>query len=75
MLGKNFSRRHFQIFFLLFSKNKKKKKKKKKNALTFHVNCLQMQGDNVHEMSKPIFWQKKRKINELSSAELTQRLV
>ena len=26
-------------------------------------------GDNLHEMSNPIFWEKKKKIINLSSAE------
>ena len=30
--------------------------------------------DNLHEMSKPIFWENKKNIN-LSSAELAQRVV
>ena len=38
MLGKNFSRQHFEIVFLLFPENRL------------------WQRDNLHEMSKPIFW-------------------
>ena len=41
-LGKIFSRRHFEIFFLIFPR---------KQDLTFHANCL----DNLHEMSYPVF--------------------
>ena len=39
---------------------KKKKKKKKKNRI-WH--CLQIvsKGDNLHEISKPIFWEKSEK--------------
>ena len=37
MLGKNFSRRHFEIFFLFFPENS---------------------GDNLHEMSKYVLWEK-----------------
>ena len=33
-------------------------------------------GDNLHEMSNPIFWEKKKKIiTNLSSPELAQREV
>ena len=45
MLGKTFSRQHFEIVFLFFSR---------KQDLTFHANCL----DNLHEMSSPVFWGK-----------------
>ena len=27
-------------------------------------------GDNLHEMSKPVFWEKKEKYFKLSSAEI-----
>ena len=44
-----------------------KKQGKKKNQIV---------GDNLHEMSKPVFWEKnKKKINNLSSAELVQSVV
>ena len=34
------------------------------------------EGDNLHEMAKPIFWEKNRKIFvDLSAAELAQRVV
>ena len=35
---------------------------------------LTYQGDNLHEISKPVFWEKKKKKNiiNLSSAEITQ---
>ena len=29
-------------------------------------------GDNMHEMSNPVFWDKEKKINNLSSAEIAQ---
>ena len=32
-------------------------------------------GDNVHEMSNPIFWEKKKKINDMSSAEFEQSML
>ena len=31
--------------------------------------------DNLHEMSKPIFWENKKNIMSLLSAELDQRVV
>ena len=34
----------------------KKTKKKKKQDLTFYANCLNR--DSLHEMSKPVFWEK-----------------
>ena len=37
------------MFFVIFPR---------KQVLTFHASCLQ--GDNLHEMSKPVFWGKKR---------------
>ena len=64
MLGKSVSRGHFEIFFPIFPR---------KQALTFHVNCLR---DNLHEMSKPVFWGKnKNDIINLSSAKLAHRVV
>ena len=44
-LGKNFSRKHFEIFFLRFPRKR------------FNVS----NGDDLHEMSKPVFWEKVRK--------------
>ena len=43
ILGKNFSRQHFEVFFFLFFR---------KQTLAFHAN------DNLHELSKPVFWEK-----------------
>ena len=51
--GKNFSRLHIEIFFLVFPEN----------------------GDNLHEMSCPVFWEKKISIINLLSAELAKRVV
>ena len=34
-----------------------------------------MQGDSLHEMSKPIIWENKKSIIMLLSAELAQRVV
>ena len=50
----------------LFSVKKKKKKKK-----------ISTSGDNLHEMSEPIFWKKKirKNIIDLSSADSAQGVV
>ena len=82
-LGKIFSRRHTD-FFLIFPRN---------HNLTFHANFLHyfflfslksghfMQivsnGDNLHILSSPVFWENKVKNNTnlSSSAELAQRMV
>ena len=47
-LGKIFSRRHSEIFFLFSQKT------------VFDISCklLQIVGDNLREMSKPVFWEK-----------------
>ena len=42
-----FSRRQIDSIFLIFSR---------KQDLTFHANCLH--GDNLHEMSSPVSWEK-----------------
>ena len=52
-----FSRRQFKMVFYFFPK---------KQALIFHANCLK--GDNLHERSKPIFWEKIENHFKLSSA-------
>ena len=41
--GKNFQQWHFEIFFLIFLENR-----------IWHF----MQGDNLHEVSGPIFYEK-----------------
>ena len=46
-LGKIFSRKHAEIFFLFFPYNL---------VLMFHVNCLS--GDSLIEMSSPFFCEK-----------------
>ena len=46
-LGKIFSRRHFEIFFLFFSENR-----------IWHFMQIVSYGDNLHEMSNPVFWEK-----------------
>ena len=62
MLGKNFSRRYFEIFFLFFPR---------KQDLSFYANCIR-NGDNLHNVSNPVSW---KNIINLSSAELAQRVV
>ena len=32
-------------------------------------------GENLHEMSKPVFWENKENIINLSPAELAQRVI
>ena len=46
-LGKNFSRRHFEIFFLFFPEN----------GLSQIMQNVSFR-DTLHEMSEPIFWEK-----------------
>ena len=50
MLNKNFSRQHIEIFFLFYPENR-----------LWHFMQIVSQGDNLHEMSKPIFWEKEGK--------------
>ena len=65
MLGNNFGRQHRQIFFLFFPGSK---------AFTCPANCIIISsGDNLHGISKIIFWEKN--IINLSSAEFAQRVV
>ena len=44
MLGKNFSRQQFEIFFLFFLENR-----------IWHFMQIVSLGDNLHEVSDPIF--------------------
>ena len=54
-LGKIFSRRHFELFFL-FSQ---------KTGFDISCNLSPMETSyQLHEMSTPVFWQKKKKILE-----------
>ena len=46
MLGKVFSRQHIEIFFLFFLENK-----------IWHFMQIVSNGDNLHEISNPIFWE------------------
>ena len=51
VLGNNFSRQQLGIFFLFFLENRLQ-----------HFMQIVSSGDNLHEMSKSIFWEKKEKI-------------
>ena len=63
-LGKNFSR-HLWIFFLFFPENR-----------FWHFMQIVSIGENLHEMSKPVFWEeKKEKYFKMLSAELAKRVV
>ena len=46
-LGKIFSRRHFEIFFLFFPENG-----------SWHFMQIVSLGDNLHDMSNSVFWEK-----------------
>ena len=59
MLGKNFSRRHFEIFFLIFLENRIR-----------HFMQIVYLGDNLHEVSDS-----KKNIVNLSSAESAHSVV
>ena len=52
------------IFFLFFLEKK-----------LLHFVQIVSRGDNLHEISKPIFWKNKKNIISLSSAEFAQRVV
>ena len=58
-LGKNFSRRHFEIFVPFFQK------------IGLDISCKLSPpfGDNLYETSKPVFWEKYEKYFIESSAE------
>ena len=58
MLGTNFRRKHFQIFFSFFPSNQ---------ILTAHANCRM--GDNLYEISKPVSLENKKKYFKILSAE------
>ena len=45
----------------------------RKQVLTFHANCLL--GDNLHEMSNPVFWENEKYIIKLMYAKLAQGVV
>ena len=49
ILGKIFSRQHFEILFLFFPENRIRR-----------VMQIASNGNNLHEMSNPVFWGKKR---------------
>ena len=58
--GQIFSRQHIDFFFLFFPENG-----------IWHFMQI---GDNLHEMSNPVFLANKKKITYLLSAELAQRV-
>ena len=58
ILGKIFSRRHFEIFFFVFPRKK-----------IWHFMQTVSNGDSLHEMSKPVYGKNKENIVRLSSAE------
>ena len=41
----------------------------------WHFMQIVSNGDNLHEMSNPVFWENKKNIINLSSAELAQKSV
>ena len=61
MLGNIFSRQHFEIFFLLFFLENRLEH----FIQTICMKCHRLFGDNLHEMSKPVFWKKERKISSI----------
>ena len=64
-LGKIFSRRHFEIFFLIFFPENR----------FWHFMQIVSIGDNLHEMSNPVMGKNKKNITDLSSAEYAERVV
>ena len=63
-LGKTFSRRYFEIFFLIFLGNG-----------IWHSMQMVSYGNYLHEMSNPVSWANKKNIINLSSAEFAQKVV
>ena len=61
MLGKNFSRRHCEIFFLYNCQK-----------TGFGISCLE---DNLHKISIPIFLENKKNVTILSSAEFAHSVL
>ena len=55
-----FSRQQTDDILLIFPR---------KQDLTFHANCLQRKGDNLHEISNPISWEKGEKYFKMSYSE------
>ena len=66
MLSKIFSRQHFVTSFSYFSQK-----------IRIDISCKLSPsiGDNLHEMSIPVFLRKTKKSTILSSAELAQRVL
>ena len=52
------------IFSLFFTEEK---------VLTFHANCLL--GNNLHEMSNPIFWENKKDNFKMSPAAILPSMI
>ena len=63
-LGNIFSHWHFKIFFFLFPENR-----------IWQFMQIVSNGDNLHEMSIPVFRGNKTNMTNLSSAELVQRVI
>ena len=62
-MDKILSRWHTDIYFFFFPENR------------FDISCkLSPKGNNLHEMSNPVFWKNEKNIN-LLSAELPQRVL
>ena len=80
--GWNFSRRHLETFFFFppttppkKNQQQKQKQKKQKNRIWHFMQIVSAVGNNLHEMSNPVFWENKKIIINLSSAELAQRVI
>ena len=66
ILGEEFSINILKYFLFFFTENK---------TMTFHQ-IVSLGGDNLHEMSRPVFWKKNKKnIISLSFAECAERIV
>ena len=64
MLGKIFSIWHIEIFFIFFPENR-----------FWHFMHIVSNGDNLHEISNPVFWGKIRKILSICCLLISQRVV
>ena len=58
MLGKNFSKRHFEIFFLFSPENR----------ISYFMQIVSTE-DNLHETSNPVLWEKLEIFLNMFSAE------
>ena len=59
MQGNNLSIWYLIIYFLIFPENR-----------LWHFMQIVSLGDNLHEMSEPVFWKNKKNAINLSSPEL-----